>query len=379
LRRVLLVFILYSFWVPGVEGAVDEDVLTLVQKISSDRIDVDVQRLVAFETRFMGSDSNAAASVWLGERLTALGYTVRFDTFDVQVSRRTYFTGHTFEISGLKQWNVIARKRGSLYPNKKIVIGGHYDTIALDRAQSAQDVAPGADDNASGIASVLEMARLMRDVDVDMTVEFAFWGAEELGLIGSDHYAKQARENDEDIVVMLQLDAIGTRSTLFTNGFSIDTISPYITEGNVLVQTALDYSLVEAQNGTGGQLRITSRGCGCSDHQSFINVGYPALGIFQFYDNPAPHLNMSTDTIDHVDLALVTGITQATLGALLEFSGFPGRSADFDGNGQVAFADFLLFAQVFGSEMGFDVRFDLDRDGVVGFNDFLIFATAFGQ
>lgn len=380
--KTLLLLLFFCFWaVTQGEAVVDQDIVTLVQQVSSQRIDADVKRLVAFDTRFMGSDSNAAASVWLGEQLMDMGYVVRYDTFDVNVARRRYFTGHSFAISGLKQWNVIARKTGRLYPKKKVVLGGHYDSIALDRAQRDQDVAPGADDNASGVAAVLEIARLMRDVDVDVTIEFALWGAEELGLIGSDHYAKQARAQGDDIVVMLQLDAIGTRSNIFTDGFTIDTTNPYVTQGTVLAQSALDYSAVQPANGTGGELFISSRGCGCSDHQSFLNVGYPALGIFQYIDNPAPHLNMSSDTIDRVDLPLVTGITQATLGALLQFAGYPGRSADFDGDGQVAFPDFLLFAQVFGLADGadFDTRFDLNRDGLINFGDFLIFANAFGQ
>jgi len=358
-------------------GIVDKDVLALIQKVRSENIDVDVQRIVAFDTRFMGSDSNAAASVWLGDRLSALGYPVRFDTFEVNVARRTYSTGKSFAVSGLKQWNVIAKKRGRLFPNKKVVLGAHYDSIAIDRAQVDQDVAPGADDNASGMSALLEIARLMADVEVDVTVEFAFWGAEELGLIGSDFYARQARANAEEILVMLQLDAIGTRSTTFPNGFTIDTTNPYVTQGHVLAQSALDYSLLQASNGVGGQVFVSARGCRCSDHQSFIDAGYPGLGIFQYIDSPASHLNMSSDTLIHVDVDLVTGITKATLAALLDFAGFPGRSADFDGDGRVVFTDFLLFARAFGAPVT-DARFDLDRDGAVGFGDFLVFADAFG-
>lgn len=376
--RIFACLIAWLVCVSGVEGAVDEDVLALVEQIKLENIDADVQRIVAFETRFMGSDSNAAASVWLGERFASFGYPVRFDTFDVNTPRRNFFTGHSFQVLGLKQWNVIATKRGSLFPNKKVVLGAHYDSISLDRAQSAQDVAPGADDNASGMSALLEIARVMQNVDVDVTVEFVFWGAEELGLVGSDHYAKQARINGDDIVVMLQLDAIGTRSPDFANGFTIDTINPYIIQGEVLAQTALDYSNVEARNGVGGQVFVSSTGCLCSDHQSFINQGFPALGIFQYINSPASHLNMSGDTLDHVDVTFVTGITKATLAALLQFTGFPGKTADFDEDGRVAFTDFLLFVQAFGADV-FDARFDLDRDGVVAFADFLAFANAFGQ
>jgi hypothetical protein len=360
-------------------GAADPDIVAIVQRVAPDSVDATVRRLVAFGTRFMGSDSNAVASVWMRDKLAGLGYPAQFDTFDVNVPRRTYSTGQTFQISGLKQWNVIAEKRGVLFPDKKVVLGAHYDTIALDRPQSAQDVAPGANDNASGVAALLEIARLLQDVDLDVTVVFALWGAEELGLIGSRHYAAEARARFEDIVIMIQVDAIGKRSTLFTNGFSIDTIGPYLSQGEALALAATDYSAVRAFSGSGGQVRITPRGCGCSDHQAFIDQGYPALGVFQYFDNPAPHLNMSTDTLDQVDLDLVVGITQTALAGVIQFSGFPSRTPDFDGNGVVGFSDFLLFVQAFESPIQSDVmQFDLDRNGVVGFSDFLIFAGVFG-
>ncbi|MDA0709332.1 MAG: M20/M25/M40 family metallo-hydrolase [bacterium] len=374
--RIVLLVIWCFAGISGVEGSADPDILSLVQKIASENIDHDVRRLVSFETRFMGSDSNAAASVWLGNRLTALGYSVRYDTFSVTVPGRTFF-GHFFSFSGLKQWNVIATRRGSLFPKKKVVIGAHYDSIAIDRAQRDQALAPGADDNASGVSALLEIARVMQAVDVDVTVEFALWGAEELGLIGSDHYARQARANGEEILVMVQLDAIGTRSKTTPNSFTIDTTSPYLTQGSQLAQTAVDYTSVQASNGVGGQVFISPLGCRCSDHQSFIDAGYPGLGIFQYIDSEAGHLNMSTDTLDHVDVEFVTQIARATLGSLLQFSGFPGRSADFDGDGRVGFADFLLFARAFQAQEAAG-RFDLDRDGRVGFGDFLVFASAFG-
>ena len=142
--RIFCCMILCLLGVTTSEGAVDTDVLALVEQVASENIDRDVQRIVAFDTRFMGSDSNAAASVWLGDRLADLGYPVRFDTFEVNVAR-TYFN-HSFRLSGLKQWNVIATKRGTLFPNRKVVLGAHYDSIAIDRAQSDQDVAPGAED-----------------------------------------------------------------------------------------------------------------------------------------------------------------------------------------------------------------------------------------
>ena len=195
-----------SIWSEGL-AAPRPEVTDLVQQISRTNLETTVQRMIAFETRFMGSDSNRAATLWLREKMEGTGYPdARLDSFKVNVNRTLF--GKTFLFSDLTQWNVLATKPGVLYPNRQIVIGGHFDSISLDRVQGDQDFAPGADDDASGVAAILEIARLIQDVDLDVTIVFAFWGAEELGLIGSRHYANAARAREDQILLMLQLDVI---------------------------------------------------------------------------------------------------------------------------------------------------------------------------
>ncbi len=375
---------------PAAAAASDPEIEALVKLISRDSLDTTVRRMVAFETRFMGSDSNAAAARWLGERLVALGYReVRFDTFAVNVSRQFRLRTDTavipspFVLQDLAQWNVVATKPGALFPDRQVVLGAHYDSISLDRLQEDQDVAPGADDDASGVAGLLEIARLLRGVDLEATVVFALFGAEELGLVGSRDFAARARARGDEILLMLQLDSVGTRSAIsgLLDAFSIDTIGPYLSLGEGVAQAAEDYTEVRARDRAGGRVRITNRGCGCSDHQSFIDQGYPALGVFQYFDNPETHINMSTDTLEQVDLSLVEGITGAVLGGMVQVAGFPARLPDFDGDREVAFSDFVLFARAFGMavEGTSDARFDLDRDGWVRFSDFVLFARNFGR
>ena len=88
----------------------------------------------------------------------------------------------------------------------------------------------------------------------------------------------------------------------------------------------------------------TGSGCGCSDHQSFIDTGFPGIGVFQYIQNPAAHLNMSSDTLDKVDFSMVEEVSKASLAAAVEVAGFPARTPDFDGAGVVGFTDFLAFA-----------------------------------
>lgn len=353
-------------------------VQVLTQAVSTDSLRVTVKRLVAFDTRFVGSDSNWAAALYLCDRLAAMGYETRLDTFEVNIHR--VVSGQSFDFTGLEQVNVIGTKLGLSGTGGKIVVSGHYDSISLDRPQSAQDVAPGADDNASGVAGVLEIARLLADQRLDRTVEFALWGAEELGLIGSTAYANRAQANGEEIALMIGLDVIGDPGTLFPGDFSIDTTPAYEAVAQSLVEAAALYSALGTEDGNGNALRLTSTGCRCSDHQPFLDRGFPAVGIFQFFDNPSPHINMSTDTVETVNFNYLTEVTRAVLGGVLDLAGISETvAADFNVDGTVDFADFILFAARFGLEVldGETAIFDLDGNGFVGFRDFLLFADAF--
>jgi len=365
---------------PDALAAFDPAVATLVSQVSRDSLVVAVERMVGFGTRYSGTDSNAACALWLAGRLRSLGYRdVRLDTFAADV-RRVYPAGE-FALRGVDQWNVVATLPGTLYPGRQIVLGAHYDSIALDQSPGAQDSAPGADDNGSGVAALLEIARVARSVQLEATLVLALFGVEELGLVGSREYVSGARDRGDNIVLMLQLDAIGTRSSIYPDGFTVDTTGPYLQLGETMASAAADYTDVRARNGSGGGVLITPRGCGCSDHQSFLDAGYPAVGVLQYLQNSALHLNTSVDTLGVVDFGLVHGITGAVLAALLEVGGYPARTPDFDGSGQVDWPDFLAFAAAFGlvQPAPGEAQYDLDRDGRVGFPDFLLFADNYGR
>ena len=351
-----------------------------VASVEADSLLSDVERLVAFDTRFMGSDSNWAAVEWLEDCFQAMGYDVRRDSFVVDVSKSVL--GQQFVLNDLTQVNLVASHRGVINPDRKIVLGAHYDSISLDRPQSEQDFAPGADDNATGVAAVLEIARLLRDRQTGMTVEFVLFGAEELGLVGSAAHAAAVSSRGEDVAAMIGLDVLGTRSDIVPDAFTLDTTAPYLDVANQVADAAEAYTDVFSRDGSSGsRLMVTSIGCRCSDHQSYLNNGIPAVGVFQYFTNPSPHINMSTDTIEQVDIAYVAEITRAILAGILDVAGFPRRSPDFDADGTVGFGDFLLFAEAFGTEMtdASTEAFDLDGDGQVAFSDFLIFSGSFGR
>jgi hypothetical protein len=379
-NKIIIACILLAGTAFGRVSADTDDIRQIVDRVSADSMLATVDRMIAFDSRFMGSDSNKAAVLWLGERFGAMGYSVSFDSFQVNVNTRVL--GRRFILSNLTQVNVVASRKGLLSPEKKIVLGAHYDSISLDKDQDDQGFSPGADDNSTGVAAVLELARLLKDVHTDVTIEFVLFGAEELGLIGSEARASAAQANGEEIVMMLGLDVLGTRSTVFPDAFTLDTTSRGFDLAEQIADAAAGFSDVFARDGSSNsRIMVTASGCGCSDHQSYVNQGFPAIGVFQFFTNPSPHINMSTDTIENVDIGYAAEITRAVLAGTLEIAGFPSLSPDFDGSGVVDFFDFLAFATVFGTDpvSPADAAFDLDSDGAVGFSDFLIFAENFGR
>jgi hypothetical protein len=130
------------------------------------------------------------AAMYSGETLQRLGYTVR---------RQSY------EVYNTTVCNLEAEKRGGNNPDEIVLIGAHYDSVIGS---------PGANDNASGVAAVLEVARLLSNRELDRTVRFVAFVNEEppfcfTGDMGSRVYAKRARECSEKIVAMLSLETIG--------------------------------------------------------------------------------------------------------------------------------------------------------------------------
>jgi len=101
--------------------------------------------------------------------------------------------------------NIIAVQKGIKYPEKKIILSGHYDSISWTYKDST--IAPGADDNASGVAAVMEAIRLLSQIETDYTIYYIFWDWEEDGCQGSENFVFDDPERT-DLLSMICLDMI---------------------------------------------------------------------------------------------------------------------------------------------------------------------------
>jgi len=185
----------------------------IVAEISSRRIENYVKKLVSFETRHTMSDTTSettgigAARRWIKAELERCGagtsLQVAFDSHIAPVSARI---SRPTDIV-----NVVATLPGTQDASKErlYVVSGHYDSRNTD-VMDAAGKAPGANDDASGTAAVMEMACVMAKYHFDATLVFMTVAAEEQGLLGAGHWAKQAREKNLNVAGMFTNDIIGS-------------------------------------------------------------------------------------------------------------------------------------------------------------------------
>jgi len=106
--------------------------------------------------------------------------------------------------------NIIWEMDGILYPDSIVIIGAHYDSECFeDGSGQTKYLSPGANDNASGCAAIIEIARLLRNNIPQYKLKFIFWDEEEFGTIGSGYYSNLANSNSEKIKLYINLDMLG--------------------------------------------------------------------------------------------------------------------------------------------------------------------------
>jgi Zn-dependent M28 family amino/carboxypeptidase len=181
-----------SIRMPGRSHSAPLDPLSPALQESSEQLrrHVNVLARDIGERNYLRNHALDSAADYVHATLASLGYPVREQSYMVD--------GKTYR-------NIEATLIGRTRPNEIVVVGGHYDSVVGS---------PGADDNASGTAGTLELARLLRDTPLDRTIRFVGFVNEEPPFfftenMGSRRYALAARQRGDDIVAMLSLETIG--------------------------------------------------------------------------------------------------------------------------------------------------------------------------
>ncbi|MEM6802362.1 MAG: M28 family peptidase, partial [Bacteroidota bacterium] len=192
----------------------DSRIYDIVKAVSADRIEKDIRKLVSFGTRHTLSDTVSdtrgigAARRWIKSEFENISEAcggcldVSYQFSHVKGNPRSRIKEDAIVV------NVLATLRGSRYPNRYVIMSGDIDSRVSD-ALNATDDSPGANDNASGMAGVLEAARVLSQYEFPSNIIFVGLSGEEQGLFGGKHMAKVAKEKEWDIVGVLNNDMIG--------------------------------------------------------------------------------------------------------------------------------------------------------------------------
>ncbi|NPV67507.1 MAG: M20/M25/M40 family metallo-hydrolase [Anaerolineae bacterium] len=298
------------------EAPPDPGLDSLLQQVDAGRLMQHVQTLYGFQTRYVNSAQNDPAR-GIGAARQYIHDT--FVSYSTLAGGRLTVWDHPFTVSWQEQQslqhNVVATLQGTESGAGVIIVGAHYDSTANDVDPVIS--APGADDNATGVAALLEIARLLAQKPQRATIMFVAFSAEEVGRLGSirfiDDYLKPY---NIDVRAVITLDTIGN-----INGpnnevndrqirvFSDDTAdSPSRQLSRVMNLIATTYVpdlqvVVQAAGDREGRW---------GDHMSFTARGYPAIRIIEAIQDPSRQ-NNSRDTIEYVNPAYLTRSTRIAL------------------------------------------------------------------
>ena len=198
--------------------------------------------------------------------------------------------------------NIYAIQPGTLYANQLFLICAHYDAVDYYCA----------DDDASGVAAVLEAARILSSCQFNYTIIYALWDEEEFGRIGSSYYASQADSNNSDIQGVLNLEMFGWDED---NDGLIDIhtrdIANSVALANLLIRIDSLYTL--SLNPI-----IYNPGTTASDHSSFWDKGFSAIVFSEAYwgGDFNPYYHSSEDRIDKFNLSYFLELTKLAIGSI---------------------------------------------------------------
>lgn len=278
---------------PPASRAASPAIQAVVNKINRANFDTNLAKLASFPTRNSTSTAFLDAVKFAQTQLKDMGYTTRLQTISV---------------NGGKSRNIIADKSGTSASGRQVVIvTAHLDSINL--AGGPASIAPGADDNGSGSAGVLEIARALKDHAAPHDLRLILFGGEEQGLFGSKHYvAGISKAEKKRIRAVVNMDMIGVSNS---------PTRTVLIEGAPLSQTIIN-GLSKAA-GTYTQLIVeTSLTPFSSDHVPFINAQVPAVLTIEGADSTNTNIHSAKDTLDKIDPEIALEILRMNVAFVAE-------------------------------------------------------------
>ncbi|BCH29763.1 hypothetical protein MesoLjLc_16930 [Mesorhizobium sp. L-8-10] len=268
----------------------------MANAVSSPAFSGDLEHLVSLQTRLSTSTDFLGAANWALTRLSGFGYAI---------GMRPIAVGNLGP-----SVNVVATKASTAASPGEVIITAHLDSINHEDGPAGP--APGADDNASGSAGVLELARLVAMREFEHDVTFVLFGGEEQGLFGSRQYvASLAADERARIRGVINMDMVGRINA---------PPATVMLEGAPVSQDLIDRLADAAAAHTSLAVQISLNPF-ASDHVPFIEAGIPAVLTIEGGDSANDAVHTARDTLDRVDPAFAVEILKMNIATIAELAG----------------------------------------------------------
>lgn len=274
------------------------DITQLVSLVSTASVQGLIQSLQGFQTRYARADNRQQVAEWIRQQFISYGVT------NAQLQPFTW--------QNTTQYNVVATITGTVYPDQYIIVGGHHDSVSSN--SDPYNLAPGADDNASGTVATLEMARVMMQSGYQprSSIRFVTFAAEEFGLWGSKYYAQVADNADQNIRLMINHDMLANNA----HPNWLVRLCPY--------DGSMDHSAYAAQI-TEQYTSLTpwydSMNSASSDSHSFWQRGYNVIYFFESDFSEVYHTDQ--DLVANIDPAYCAEVIKASVACAAVFADMP--------------------------------------------------------
>jgi len=270
-----------------------------LQHVSDTAIASDVRYLESFGTRYAEFAHRLTVAEWIRQRFADVGIS---DADTMGFVEQTHYTW---------QRNVVATLPGTSAGNEELVIGAHYDS------QSSNILfAPGADDNASGVAGIIEIARILRLVEYQprATIRFVAFAAEELGLHGGHDYAEKAFISGQNILLMQNYDMIGYRNQAESDrNVAINEYQTALEEADLMSSLMQTYTTLTPHK--------TSANITRSDSWPFVLRFFKAVFVIEDENDFNPRYHSPSDSSSYLDFAYAAEIIQSAIALTLTIDG----------------------------------------------------------
>jgi len=266
--------------------------------VTQTNITTNLQDFANLGIKTTGSPANTNALEWLKSKYVSFGYTAG------QITEDPFTSGSISSI------NLVITKTGTLYPNKYVIVCGHFDSLN----------GPGVNDNGSGTSIILEAARILRDVPTEYSIKFIHFSGEEQGLLGSKHYANtvayQGNTRVLDTRLVFNLDLVGGVMGNLNNTVYCDQDLGGASSNNAASATVTQ----ELRNCTAlySPLQTAVDPAESTDYIPFEQKGEVITGFFERIRSSYPHT--SDDTFDNTDPVYIYNIGKAAVGAIQHFA-----------------------------------------------------------